>query len=88
MNRRAVFLDRDGTIIEDTSYVDDPAKVRLLPGVADAIRRFADANYLVVIVSNQSGVARGMFDEATLVHKLFYRLFGASLQRKEADLAR
>ncbi len=66
MNRRAVFLDRDGTIIEDTSYVDDPRTVRLLPGVADAIRRFADANYLVVIVSNQSGVARGMFDEATL----------------------
>ena len=66
MTTRAVFLDRDGTIIEDTSYVDDPAKVRLLSGVADAIRRFGDASYLVVIVSNQSGVARGMFDEATL----------------------
>lgn len=66
MSARAVFLDRDGTIIEDTSYVDDPASVRLLPGVAEAIRRFADADYLVVIVSNQSGVARGIFDEATL----------------------
>jgi len=66
MSTRAVFLDRDGTIIEDTSYVDDPAKVRLLPGVAEAIRRLADANYLVVVVSNQSGVARGLFDEAML----------------------
>jgi len=66
MSTRAVFLDRDGTVIEDTSYVDDPSGVRLLPGVADAIRRLSDAQYLVVIVSNQSGVARGLFDEETL----------------------
>lgn len=62
----AVFLDRDGTIIQDTDYVSDPDEVRLLPGAADAIRRFAEAGYLVVVISNQSGVARGLFDEATL----------------------
>jgi len=62
----AVFLDRDGTIIEDTDYVSDPDEVRLLPGAAEAIRRFAEAGYLVVVISNQSGVARGLFDEEVL----------------------
>jgi len=62
----AVFLDRDGTIIEDIGYIGDPDDVRLLPGAAEAIRRIFQAGYLVVIVSNQSGVARGLFDEAAL----------------------
>lgn len=71
MSSKAVFLDRDGTIIEDRGYVRDPDDVALLPGAAEAIRRLADAGNLIVVVSNQSGVARGMFDEATLdrVHK-------------------
>lgn len=63
MKRTAVFLDRDGTIIEDAGYVGDPGQVRLIPDAADAIRRFRKAGHLVVIVSNQSGVARGFFDE-------------------------
>ena len=62
----AVFLDRDGTIIEDPGYIDDPDKVRLLPGAAEAIRRFAEAGYLTVLVSNQSGIARGLLDEDKL----------------------
>jgi len=62
----AVFLDRDGTIIEDLGYIGDPDDVRLIPGAAEAIRRISQAGYLVVIVSNQSGVARGLFDEAAL----------------------
>jgi len=66
MSVSAVFLDRDGTIIEDVGYVDDPEKVRLLPRAAEAIRRFAEAGHLVVIISNQSGIARGLFDEKTL----------------------
>lgn len=71
MSSKAVFLDRDGTIIEDRGYVRDPDDVALLPGAAEAIRRLADAGNLIVVVSNQSGVARGMFDEAALdrVHK-------------------
>ena len=64
--RPAVFLDRDGTIITDTGYIDDPKKVELLPGAATAIARLRGAGYLAVIVSNQSGVARGKFDEAKM----------------------
>ena len=66
MNSTAVFLDRDGTIIEDIGYIGDPDDVRLIPDAAEAIRRISQAGYLVVIVSNQSGVARGLFDEAAL----------------------
>jgi D-glycero-D-manno-heptose 1,7-bisphosphate phosphatase len=63
-DRRAVFLDRDGTIIEDTGYVTDPAGVRLLPGAAEAIARLNDAGLPVIVVTNQSGIARGLLDEA------------------------
>ena len=66
MKRTAVFLDRDGTIIEDAGYIGDPQQVRLIRDAADAIRRFRQAGCLVVIVSNQSGVARGFFDEAAM----------------------
>ncbi len=66
MKPTAVFLDRDGTIIKDCGYIGDPDEVRLLPGAADAIRRFSRLGHLVVLVSNQSGVARGFFDEEAL----------------------
>ena len=62
--RPAVFLDRDGTIIEDTGYVADPAAVRLLPRAADAIARLNRAGVAAIVVTNQSGIARGLFDEA------------------------
>ncbi len=62
----AVFLDRDNTLIEDPGYIDHPDKVRLLPGAAAAVRRLREAGYRVVVVSNQSGVARGLFSEAQL----------------------
>jgi len=61
---RAVFLDRDGTIVEDPGFLHEPGKVRLLPGAAEAIRRLHDAGWLVVTVSNQSGIARGLYDAA------------------------
>ena len=73
MKRTAVFLDRDGTIIEDAGYLGDPQQVRLIRDAADAIRRFRQAGCLVVVVSNQSGVARGLFDEAAM-HKVHARL--------------
>jgi D-glycero-D-manno-heptose 1,7-bisphosphate phosphatase len=57
----AVFLDRDGTIIEDVHYVGNPQQVRLLSGVAAAIRRLNEARIPVVVVTNQSGIARGRF---------------------------
>jgi len=61
---RAVFLDRDGTIIEDTGYINDPASVRLLEGVGAALSELERLGYALVIVSNQSGVGRGMFSES------------------------
>jgi D-glycero-D-manno-heptose 1,7-bisphosphate phosphatase len=72
-SRRAVFLDRDGTIIEDPGFLHEPAKVRLLPGAAAAIRRLNDAGWLVLTVSNQSGIARGLYDVAAY-HRVQRRL--------------
>lgn len=60
--RRAAFLDRDGTLIADPGYLGDPAGVVLLPGAATAISQLRQAGFLTVVVSNQSGVARGYFD--------------------------
>jgi len=60
--RRAVFLDRDGTIVEDPGFLHEPGKVRLLPGVGAAIRGLNQAGWLVITVSNQSGIARGLYD--------------------------
>jgi D-glycero-D-manno-heptose 1,7-bisphosphate phosphatase len=60
---RAVFLDRDGTIIEDAGYVRSPEQVRLLPGAAAAIRQLNTNGWLAVVVTNQSGIARGLLSE-------------------------
>lgn len=62
----AVFLDRDNTIIRDRGYLSDPDQVALIPGAAKAILRFSEVGYLVVVVSNQSGVARGLLTEENL----------------------
>ncbi len=61
MTDGAVFLDRDGTILEEVEFLHDPAAVRLLPGAAPAIRRLNDARWPVVLVTNQSGIARGLY---------------------------
>ena len=61
---RAVFLDRDGTMIEERGYLDRLELIAPFPYTADAIRRLRSAGYLVVVVTNQAGVARGLFDEA------------------------
>jgi D,D-heptose 1,7-bisphosphate phosphatase len=66
MPRRAVFLDRDGTIIAEKEYLSDPAKVELLSGAGEGIARMRDSGYVAVMTSNQSGVARGYFDEAAV----------------------
>src|SRR4051812_613497 len=63
MKRPAVFFDRDNTLIASDGYLGDPAKVRLIPGAAEAVARARRLGYAVVVVSNQSGVARGMFSE-------------------------
>lgn len=57
---RAVFLDRDGTLVHDPGYLADPAAVQLLPGVSDALRRLEAAGWLRIVVTNQSGIGRGL----------------------------
>ncbi len=65
MKRRgAVFLDRDGTIVEDPGYLSDPAQVRLLPDAAPAIAALNAAGWPVIVVTNQSGIARGLYSVA------------------------
>lgn len=59
--RRAAFVDRDGTLISDAHYLSRPDQLRLIPGVAEAIRALNDAAVPVVVVTNQSGIARGYF---------------------------
>ena len=76
---RFVFLDRDGTLVRDAGYTHRLADYALLPGVVPALRRLATAGFGLAIVTNQSGIGRGLFDESA------YRAFEAHL---EADLAR
>lgn len=60
-NAKAVFLDRDGTLIRHVHYLHEPKKVELLPGVAEALRHWLDRNVKLFLFTNQSGVARGLF---------------------------
>ncbi|MFL5669801.1 MAG: D-glycero-alpha-D-manno-heptose-1,7-bisphosphate 7-phosphatase [Chloroflexota bacterium] len=64
--RPVVFIDKDGTLIEDLPYNVDPARVRFAPGAREAVRMLGAAGLDLVVVTNQSGVARGYFDEADL----------------------
>src|SRR5437660_1863129 len=82
---RAVFLDRDGTIVEDPGFLHEPDKVRLLPGAADAIHRLNLAGFLVVVVTNQSGIARGMY--TALEYEAVQRRLAELLARQAAHLA-
>src|ERR1700736_937816 len=60
----ALFVDRDGTVIEDPVYIADPDKVRLIAGAAAALGRFRDAGYALILITNQSGIGRGLYDWA------------------------
>jgi D-glycero-D-manno-heptose 1,7-bisphosphate phosphatase len=60
----AVFLDRDGTVMEDAHYIKSPNQVRLLPGAARAVRRINEAGIPAIVVTNQSGIDRGIFTVA------------------------
>jgi D-glycero-D-manno-heptose 1,7-bisphosphate phosphatase len=66
LHRPGVFLDRDGTLNHDTGYVYRIADFQWLPGAANAVRALNAHGYYVFIVTNQSGVARGLYDEATI----------------------
>ncbi len=61
--KRAVFLDRDGTLMEEVGYCADPALVRVFPGVPRTLLSLQTAGYLLIVVTNQSGIGRGYFTE-------------------------
>ena len=68
MNKnKAVFLDRDGTIVVHEHYLSSPDQLKLLPNAAEGMRLFKESGYLVIVITNQSGIARGFFDEERLV---------------------
>jgi D-sedoheptulose 7-phosphate isomerase len=81
--KKAVFVDRDDTIAKDVPYCSKPEDLHLFPGVGISIKKLNDAGYLVVLVTNQSGVARGYFSEETLG-----RIHRKMLDDLEADGAR
>ena len=64
--KKCVFLDRDGTIIEDVDYLSTPEGVRILPGAIEGIKLLKRYGFLLIIITNQSGVARGYFTEDDL----------------------
>lgn len=82
MKRPAIFMDRDGTINEQRGYINHLSRFVLLPGVTEAVRLLNENNFLTIIVSNQSGVARGYFP-IDLVDKVHASL-RATLKEKGA----
>lgn len=82
MNRTpAVFFDRDGTLMEEVNYCSDPAQVHVFPGVPAALRRLKDCGFRLFVITNQSGIARGLFTEQQYrdVEQEFLRQLGPDL---------
>jgi D-glycero-D-manno-heptose 1,7-bisphosphate phosphatase len=77
---KALFLDRDGTLIFDKFYLADPAGVELIPGAADALRRARDLGYKLFLFTNQSGIGRGLhtLDDALRVNARMEEMLGLS----------
>jgi histidinol-phosphate phosphatase family protein len=84
--RAAVFLDRDGTVIADPGYLRDPKQVELLPGAAGALAAIAARGHPLILVSNQSGIGRGLItaQEAHLVDRRFADVLAQAGVRLEA----
>ena len=61
LHTTTVVLDRDGTLVVDRDYLDDPAELEFLPGVAEGLRHLYEQGYRLLVISNQSGVGRGLF---------------------------
>ena len=77
----AVFLDRDNTIIEDPGYINDPAQIKLLGGVAESLRRLQKMGFKLIVVTNQSAVARGIVSEEVL-EQIHERLQNLLIRRR------
>ncbi|MBI4667832.1 MAG: HAD family hydrolase [Elusimicrobia bacterium] len=80
LKNRAIFLDRDGTIIHEAHYLRDPRKVKLYRGAAKALKQAERSGFKLIIVSNQSGIGRGWVCEKTVdrIHNKMKRLLSAS----------
>jgi D-glycero-D-manno-heptose 1,7-bisphosphate phosphatase len=78
MSSKAVFLDKDGTLIEDVPYNTDTSRIRLMPGAREGLIMLDEAGYDLFVITNQSGVARGYFPESDIagVEQYIRRLFG------------
>ena len=72
----AVFLDRDGTLMQDVDYCSDPKDVHLFPGAREALRKLKQAGYKLIIITNQSAIGRGYFNEAA------YRMVEREVERQ------
>ena len=77
----AVFIDRDGTIMKDTDYCSHPKDVRIFPGVLEALRRLKSRGFKLIIITNQSGIGRGLFtlDQYRAVESEVLRQVGDNL---------
>jgi D-glycero-D-manno-heptose 1,7-bisphosphate phosphatase len=75
---RTVFLDRDGTLNREVGFVSHPEQIEVLPGVPAALRRLISAGFRIVVVTNQSGIARGLYSEEVLaaIHRKLHRELG------------
>ena len=82
--RRAVFLDRDGVLIEDVHYLASSSQIEILPGVPESLRRLHDAGWALVVVTNQSAVARGLVTEEGL--REIHLILEAQLRTRGASL--
>lgn len=87
-HRPGVFLDRDGTLVEDPGYLGDPGRLRLLPGAGEAVRLLNRAGLAAVVVTNQSGIARGLYslDDYFATERRLTELLVAEGARLEAQL--
>ena len=79
MSLPAIFLDRDGTLIEEAGYLDRLERISVFPWTIDALRVLGRARFRLIVVSNQAGVAKGMFDEAFVrqTHQVLAERFAA-----------
>lgn len=77
----AVFLDRDGTLMEEINYCDDPSEVKVFAGAANALRSLKACGFKLIVITNQSGIGRGYFSEAQYheVHQELLRQLGDDL---------
>ena len=78
--KRALFLDRDGTLVKDAHYLNDPEKIEIIEGVGQSLSKVRDAGYLLFMHTNQSGVSRGYFEIADVeaCNSKMHQVFGWS----------